>query len=45
MMAGTADAKDLLTSDEIKVTGSTIDLARFLALIDKAPGTFAIVTK
>ncbi len=45
MMAGTAGAKDLLTSDEIKVTGSTIDLARFLALIDKAPGTFAIVTK
>jgi alkyl sulfatase BDS1-like metallo-beta-lactamase superfamily hydrolase len=45
MMAGTAGAKDLLTSDELKVTGSKIDLARFLSLIEKAPGTFAIVTK
>ena len=45
MMAGTAGAKDMLTSDEIKVTGSKIDLARFLGLIDKAPGTFPIVTR
>lgn len=45
MMAGTAGAKDMLTSDEIKVTGSKIDLARFLSLIDKAPGTFPIVTR
>ncbi|MFO1287034.1 MAG: alkyl sulfatase dimerization domain-containing protein [Rubrivivax sp.] len=45
MMAGTAGAKDLITSDEAKVSGSKIDLVRFLTLIDKAPGTFAIVTK
>jgi alkyl sulfatase BDS1-like metallo-beta-lactamase superfamily hydrolase len=45
MMAGTAGAKDMLTSDELKVTGSKIDLARFLGLIDKAPGTFPIVSR
>lgn len=45
MMAGTAGAKDLLMSDDVKVSGSRIDLARFLGLIDKAPGTFAIVTR
>jgi alkyl sulfatase BDS1-like metallo-beta-lactamase superfamily hydrolase len=45
MMAGTAGAKDLLTSDEVKIGGSAIDLGRFLTLIDKAPGTFAIVTR
>jgi len=45
MMAGTAGAKDMLTSDELKVTGSKIDLARFLSLIDKAPGNFPIVTR
>lgn len=45
MMAGTAGAKDMLTSDELKVTGSKIDLARFLSLIDKAPGTFPIVSR
>jgi alkyl sulfatase BDS1-like metallo-beta-lactamase superfamily hydrolase len=45
MMAGTAGAKDLLTSDELKVSGSRIDLVRFLRLIDKAPGTFPIVSR
>ncbi|MEO5671809.1 MAG: alkyl sulfatase dimerization domain-containing protein [Ramlibacter sp.] len=45
MMAGTASAKDLLTSDDVKIGGSTIDLGRFLTMIDKAPGTFAIVTR
>ncbi|MDO8455578.1 MAG: alkyl sulfatase dimerization domain-containing protein [Burkholderiaceae bacterium] len=45
MMAGTAGVKDTLMSDDLKVGGSTIDLVRFFALIDKAPGTFAIVTK
>ena len=44
MMAGTAGAKDTLLSDDLKVTGSKIDLVRFFSLIDKAPGTFAIVT-
>jgi len=45
MMAGTAGVKDFLFSDELKIDGSKIDLVRFLTLIDKAPGTFAIVTK
>lgn len=45
MMAGTAGVKDTLLSDDLKISGSKIDLVRFLALIDKAPGTFAIVTR
>jgi alkyl sulfatase BDS1-like metallo-beta-lactamase superfamily hydrolase len=45
MMAGTAGVKDTLMSDDLKIGGSTIDLVRFFGLIDKAPGTFAIVTK
>ena len=45
MMAGTAGAKDMLFNDDVKVGGSKIDLTRFFALIDKAPGTFAIVTR
>ena len=45
MMAGTAGVKDTLFSDDLKVDGSKIDLVRFFGLIDKAPGTFAIVTK
>jgi alkyl sulfatase BDS1-like metallo-beta-lactamase superfamily hydrolase len=44
MIAGAAGAKDLLLSDDVKVTGSRVDLARFFGLLDKAPGTFAIVT-
>jgi len=45
MIAGVAGAKDTLMSDDLKVTGSKIDLVRFFGLIDKAPGTFAIVTR
>jgi alkyl sulfatase BDS1-like metallo-beta-lactamase superfamily hydrolase len=45
MMAGTAGVKDTLLSDDLKVDGSKIDLVRFFTLIDKAPGTFQIVTK
>jgi len=45
MMAGTAGVKDTLLSDDLKVDGSKIDLVRFFTLIDKAPGTFTIVTK
>jgi alkyl sulfatase BDS1-like metallo-beta-lactamase superfamily hydrolase len=45
MMAGTAGIKDTLLNDELKVSGSRIDLVRFFTLIDKAPGTFAIVTR
>ena len=45
MMAGTAGIKDFLFNDDLKIDGSKIDLIRFLTLIDKAPGTFAIVTQ
>jgi len=45
MMAGTAGVKDTLLSDDLKLDGSKIDLVRFFTLIDKAPGTFAIVTR
>ncbi|MBP6319683.1 MAG: MBL fold metallo-hydrolase [Rubrivivax sp.] len=43
MMSGEAGAKDLLLSSETKISGSTLDLGRFFGLLDKAPGTFAIV--
>jgi alkyl sulfatase BDS1-like metallo-beta-lactamase superfamily hydrolase len=45
MMAGTAGVKDTLLSDDLKIDGSKIDLVRFFTLIDKAPGTFQVVTK
>ncbi len=45
LMAGTARAKDTLLSEEFKVTGSRIDLVRFFSLLDKAAGTFPIVTR
>jgi alkyl sulfatase BDS1-like metallo-beta-lactamase superfamily hydrolase len=44
MMAGTASAKDMLLGSDVRITGSRIDLVRFFMLIDKSPGTFAIVT-
>jgi alkyl sulfatase BDS1-like metallo-beta-lactamase superfamily hydrolase len=44
MMAGQAGAKDLLFGKDVRITGSRVDLLRFFSLIDKAPGTFAIVT-
>ncbi len=45
MIAGTAGIQDTLLSKDLKVDGSKIDLVRFFRLIDKAAGTFAIVTK
>jgi len=45
MIAGTAGVKDTLLSDDLKIGGSKMDLVRFFGLIDKAPGTFSIVTK
>ena len=45
MVAGVAGAKDTLMSDDLKVTGSKIDLVRFFGLIEKSPGTFPIVTR
>jgi alkyl sulfatase BDS1-like metallo-beta-lactamase superfamily hydrolase len=43
MMAGTADVKNTLLNENLNVSGSKIDLVRFFALFDKAPGTFNIV--
>ena len=45
MMTGAAGAKDLLLSDQTRIEGSVIDLGRFFALIEKAPGNFSIVTR
>jgi alkyl sulfatase BDS1-like metallo-beta-lactamase superfamily hydrolase len=45
MLTGGAGARDLLLSDETRIEGSRIDLARFFALLDRAPGTFEIVTR
>jgi alkyl sulfatase BDS1-like metallo-beta-lactamase superfamily hydrolase len=45
MMTGGAGAKDLLLSDQTKIEGSTLDLGRFFALLDKAPGNFPIVMR
>jgi len=45
MMTGQAGAKDMLFSSDVTTAGSTIDLGRFLLMIEKAPGTFPIVTR
>jgi alkyl sulfatase BDS1-like metallo-beta-lactamase superfamily hydrolase len=45
MMTGSAGATDLLFSDQTSIQGSRIDLGRFFALLDKAPGNFPIVTR
>lgn len=45
MVTGGAGAKDLLLSSDTHIEGSRLDLARFFSLIDKAPGTFPIVTR
>jgi hypothetical protein len=34
-----------LLGDDLKVTGSKVDLVRFFGLIDKAPGNFGIVAR
>ena len=43
-VTGTAGLRDTVLNDDFKVDGSRIDLVRFLSLIDRMPGTFAIVT-
>jgi alkyl sulfatase BDS1-like metallo-beta-lactamase superfamily hydrolase len=45
MLAGNAGVKDTLMSDDLKVTGSRIDLVRFFSLMDQAPETFPVVTR
>ncbi|NDC63348.1 MAG: MBL fold metallo-hydrolase [Planctomycetia bacterium] len=44
LMTGQAGARDLLFSGDAAVAGSAVDLGRFLLLIERAPGTFPIVT-
>ncbi|MGE1177657.1 alkyl/aryl-sulfatase [Pseudomonas sp. BW7P1] len=45
LLGGTAGFKDALTSKDLNVDGSTVDLVRFLGLLEKAPGNFAIVAQ
>ena len=45
MVLGQAGGKDLLLSDQTKIDGSTLDLATFFSLFEKAPGNFSIVTR
>ncbi len=44
MMTGNVKLKDLLLGDELKTSGSKVDLVRFFSLFDKAKGVFPIVT-
>ncbi len=45
MMAGSVGLKDAVMSDDVQVSGSTVELVRFLSLIDKGTGAFPIVTR
>jgi alkyl sulfatase BDS1-like metallo-beta-lactamase superfamily hydrolase len=45
LIAGVAGVTDTLLSDDLKVTGSQIDLVRFFSLFDKPPATFPIVSR
>ena len=45
MLVGQAGALELLVSDQTRIQGSTIALARFFAVLDKPAGTFPIVTR
>lgn len=45
MLAGVAGIKETVMSDDLEVSGSRIDLLRFLSLMDKPPATFAIVSR
>jgi alkyl sulfatase BDS1-like metallo-beta-lactamase superfamily hydrolase len=44
MLTGGAGIKDVLTSDELEVEGSTIDLIQFFSLFEAPETTFNIVT-
>jgi len=43
VILGKAELKDLLFGDELSVSGSTLDLLRFFALLDTPSANFAIV--
>jgi alkyl sulfatase BDS1-like metallo-beta-lactamase superfamily hydrolase len=44
MLTGSAGIKDILTSDELDIQGSTIDLIQFFSLFEAPETTFNIVT-
>jgi alkyl sulfatase BDS1-like metallo-beta-lactamase superfamily hydrolase len=44
LLTDSADIKDTLLSSDFKITGSRIDLIRFLTLFDKPSVSFAVVT-
>ena len=44
MMLGTAGITEMLTSDELKISGSKLDLISFFGLLDKPPATFPIIS-
>lgn len=44
MLVGEVDLPGLLTTDELDIQGSRVDLVRFLSLLQVPDGTFAIVT-
>ncbi len=45
LVTGQAGAAELLTSKETRIDGSVLALRRFFGLIERAPGTFPIVTR
>jgi len=45
IIAGSAGIQETLLGDDLKVSGSKVDLVRFFGLIEKAPGTFGIVSR
>ncbi len=45
LMTGEAGAGALLSSEDVSIEGSVIELGRFFALIEKAPGNFPIVSR
>lgn len=45
MMTGSAGAAEMLTSDDLTVGGSRIDLVRFFGLLARADGNFNVVTR
>lgn len=45
IVAGTAGARETLMGDELKVSGSRVDLVRFFGLLDRVDGKFQVVTR
>lgn len=44
LVTGQAGVRDLVFSGDATISGSALDLGRFFLLVEKAPGTFPIVT-